>query len=168
MEQYLAFVGGTPLEQLVPSADVPLATISFDTIPPAITQPLESVKSQPATTSFLVAAATTPQLQTLATQKQEELNPAEFVSWAQGVGELFQEQHGGDIKEIIITDQNKHEVKEMIQQLSQKLGEASMGEKMQLREELEKNQVKMKKGSFATWRGISLSRKRRPRVRPRQ
>ena len=104
MEQYLAFVGGTPLEQLVPSADVPLATISFDTILPAITQPLESVKSQPATTSFLVAAAATTQLQTLATQKQKELKPAEYVSWALGVGELFEEQHGSDVKEIVITE----------------------------------------------------------------
>ena len=104
MEQYLAFVGGTQPEQLVPSGDVPLATISFDAIPPAITQPLESVKSQPATTSFLVAAAATPQLQTLATQKQKELKPAEFVSWAQGVGELFQEQHGSAVKEIVITE----------------------------------------------------------------
>jgi len=76
-----------------PTAPVTALPLSAK-VPEVIKAMLEAIKEKPETQAFLTITAVSASFQALATSKAQQMSPAEFQTWAQGAGELFQEQLG--------------------------------------------------------------------------
>ena len=83
------------------------------------------MKDKKETQAFLIIAAVSKALQQAAEEQLKKLKPEEFHVWIQNAGELILEQHGSDVKAIIVTEVNKGEIMKLIQKLSESLSETS-------------------------------------------
>jgi len=120
------------------------AVLSLD-VPELIKTKLAAVKDTVETQAFLTITAVSTSLEAMATTKAQKMSPIEFQTWAQGVGELLQEQFGSNVQAITVTEGNMALVKDLIQQLSKDLGEIATVSETKLMQELRSNNVTLKK-----------------------